>query len=130
MDLMLRSLAASERSILDLMLSMDFDGVEALRRQSPTVLVSGRCDCGCPTIDLMTSSDVERSRIADGTSPVGGWVDHGEGHAPGDLILFLDEGRLSSLEYVYYDEIPGDWADINRVTLWLRTSITLLPEST
>jgi hypothetical protein len=124
-----RPLTGSERSILELMLSMDFEGAEALRRQSLTAVVTGRCDCGCPTIDVTTSLDLERSRIADPTSPAEGWVDHGEENAPGELILFLDEGRLSSLEYVHYDEIPSDWPDINRVSLWLRTSVTLLPES-
>ncbi len=124
-----RPLTVSERSILDLMLSLDFEGVEELRRQALNVLVTGRCSCGCPTIDLATSPDSNRSRIADSTSPVQARVDHGEGHAPGEFILFLNDGRLSSLEYVYYDEIPNDWPDIDRVTLWLRTTVTMLPES-
>jgi hypothetical protein len=118
MDSMTRPLTGSERSTLDLMLSMEFEGVEALRKQSLTVLVSGRCGCGCPTIDLTTSPEVERSPIVDLVSPVQGRVEHGEGRAPGELILFLDEGRLSSLEYVYYEDIPTSWPDIDRVVLW------------
>ena len=47
-----RSLTGAERANLDALLAVDFPGVKALRAQAATALVSGGCDCGCPTIYL------------------------------------------------------------------------------
>ncbi|HTW07997.1 MAG TPA: hypothetical protein VME46_10820 [Acidimicrobiales bacterium] len=38
------------------------------------------------------------------------------GEPPGDIILFVDDGRLSCLEYVSYDEpSPAEWPPLDRV---------------
>lgn len=47
-----RPLRAEERLMLDFVLSADFAGAEELREQAKAVLVVGRCDCGCPSVDL------------------------------------------------------------------------------
>ncbi|MET7808494.1 hypothetical protein [Micromonospora chersina] len=38
--------------MLEALLAIDFEGVEGLRRQAADVLVVGKCDCGCPSIDF------------------------------------------------------------------------------
>lgn len=48
-----RPLTERERSVLDVLLSVDFDRVEDLRRQAADVVVVGMCGCGCPSIDFV-----------------------------------------------------------------------------
>ncbi len=48
-----RPLTERERSVLNALLSADFDGVEDLRRQATDVAVVGVCGCGCPSIDFV-----------------------------------------------------------------------------
>ena len=37
------------------------------------------------------------------------------GSLPGEIILFIVEGRLSRLEYVYYDDPPTEWPALSRI---------------
>lgn len=48
-----RPLTDRERSILNTLLSADFDGVDDLRRQALDVVVVGMCGCGCPSVDFV-----------------------------------------------------------------------------
>jgi hypothetical protein len=116
-----RPLTASERGILDLLLTQDFEGVDALRAQVPHVSVVGRCTCGCATVDLAVDKGrckpapsysrpilSEAQVVDDDKEPLGG------------VIAFLDDGYLSMLEiYSYGDPIPK-WPEKDRVTLVLR----------
>jgi hypothetical protein len=36
---------------------------------------------------------------------------------PGEIILFVEEGRLSYLEYVYYDARPLEWPALDRISV-------------
>ena len=47
-----RPLNSDEHAVLDLLLFVDFDGATDLRAQARDATVIGRCDCGCPTVDL------------------------------------------------------------------------------
>ena len=47
-----RPLTRLERDVLNVMLSAEFVGVEALRAHSRVAVVTGMCGCGCPTIYL------------------------------------------------------------------------------
>ncbi|WP_438855108.1 hypothetical protein [Agromyces sp. M3QZ16-3] len=47
-----RPLTELERSVLARLLSVDFDGVAALREQARQAMVLGMCVCGCPSIDF------------------------------------------------------------------------------
>ena len=47
-----RPLTRRERAVLEALLAVDFENVEALRRQAADVLVVGSCGCGCPSIDF------------------------------------------------------------------------------
>jgi len=47
-----RPLTQRECAVLEALLSVDFDGVENLRRQVVEVVVVGMCGCGCPSIDF------------------------------------------------------------------------------
>jgi hypothetical protein len=108
MDIEPRGLTADERTVLDLLLSADVEGADALRQQAHGALVVGRCNCGCPTIDIHVPDNAAPRAVLSGRLwPVAGRVIPRDDAAPGqEVILFVDEGRLSSLELVFYTETP------------------------
>jgi hypothetical protein len=99
-----RPLTERENDILDFLLSADFPGVEKLRKQAETILVTGRCDCGCATVyltvdeSLPTADEVEKYAAVDAAGRPGA-----DDAPPPELILFVRDGRLSSVEIVWYD---------------------------
>jgi hypothetical protein len=110
-----RPLTSDEHAVLDLLLSADFDGATDLRAQARDATVVGRCDCGCPTVDLAVPDTALAAGLRGRVSPVEGRVTtHGD-EAPGEIVLFLKDGRLDSLEYVYYDLVPTSWPPIDRI---------------
>jgi len=110
-----RPLTSDEHAVLDLLLSVDFDGATDLRAQARDATVVGRCDCGCPTVDLAVPDTAPTAGLLGRVSPVEGRVTaHGD-EAPGEIVLFLKDGRLDSLEYVYYDLVPTSWPPIDRI---------------
>ncbi|WIX75960.1 hypothetical protein QRX50_31360 [Amycolatopsis carbonis] len=110
-----RPLTGQERLMLDLLLSSDFVGAPELREQSRSAVVVGRCGCGCPSVDLLTSDSAPIARVASRLVPSELEVLPAGEEAPGEVILFADDGRLSYLEYVYFDRPPADWPDPSRV---------------
>ena len=115
-----RQVSAIERAILDALLAPDFPGVQPLRDQLDGVTVVGRCDCGCPTIDFSAfrfSSD-ESLRATGTPTPYQGIASSPDGEPVGDIILFVDEGHLTSLEYVAHaGPPPEEWPPIELVSL-------------
>jgi len=68
------------------------DGADALISQVPGLLVSGACDCGCPSVDFFVEGLSATAMIvaeADGRSPE---------DAPVGVLLWARAGRLSGLE--------------------------------
>jgi hypothetical protein len=69
----------------------------ALAEQVPGLVVSARCDCGCPSVDFLVEGQA-------GTAAV---VTEAEGHAPDGtavgVLLWARSGRISGLE-VYATE--------------------------
>jgi hypothetical protein len=66
------------------------------------VVVTGECNCGCPTIDLQINgtpiNDESKHRVlvdGEGKSPEGIQI---------GLIVFVDGGRLTSLELYNYGD--------------------------
>lgn len=100
---MSRPLTPDERALLDGLLAHDFPGVEALRQQAPHATASPGCDCGCGTVDLDVPPSLPRS-AAESPVPAEGSVVDASGEPVGGLLLFLDDGRLSSLEVHAYDD--------------------------
>ena len=107
-----RAVSDVERAVLRLLLSANFDGVAELRAQVDRATVTGRCACGCPSVELAVPDDVPRSPRTGRLAPV-------EARA-GDqtIILFLDDGRLSYLELVDVgDRPPGGWPPVERMSI-------------
>jgi hypothetical protein len=113
-----RHLTDEELTVLQALLAPEFPGVLELRAQVSDAMVVGRCDCGCPTVNLQVpgsappSSVVPKNRLA----PYEGRVAALDGEPTGDIILFVDGGYLSCLEYVYYtDNAPPAWPALDRI---------------
>ena len=108
----MRPLSEVERQVLDVMLAQDFPGAIELRAQMNTARVTRTCDCGCPTVDLVVGGDVVLAAVSSRT-PVNAEVD---GVVGGGLIVFVDEGRLSGLEYYSAeDETPRSFPALDQI---------------
>jgi hypothetical protein len=113
-----RQLTPAEGAVLALLLSVEFPGVDALRVQAGSATVVGGCNCGCPSIAIAVPDNAPlalglTSRLA----PAEGVVSP-QGHdVPGEIILFVDDGRLSYLEYVYYEAPPSEWPSLDRISV-------------
>lgn len=82
--------------------------------------VVGTCDCGCPTVDLVVPSEIPRSSVEapNRLAPVEGRVRPIADEPQADIILFVDDGCLSCLELVSYDDpAPTEWPSLDRVTI-------------
>ncbi|MGW5747959.1 hypothetical protein [Amycolatopsis sp. NPDC003861] len=107
-----RPLTANERTTLDTLLAADFPGAVELRAQAATARVTGRCGCGCPSIDLEVDRTLPVAEVADIPVAV-------EADAPGGgLIVFVADGRLSCLEYWgTEDELPAEFPPPGQIEL-------------
>lgn len=112
-----RPMTVDESRVLELLLGAEFPGVEALRVQAHSAVVVGECLCGCPSIALAVPGDVPLASFEGRLAPTEGSVRAKDGGTPGEIILFVDNGRLSHLEYVYYDAPPTHWPSSDRVTV-------------
>jgi hypothetical protein len=98
-----RPLTQLEQSILAKLFSVEAPDREALRSQITEATVTGRCECGCASIEL----SVDRS-LAEPASrtwrPFPVELAGRQGERPLEVILFVDDGWISYLELVWYDE--------------------------
>lgn len=100
-----RALSDAERAVLEVMLAEDFPGAVELRQQVDCVVVSGGCGCGCPSVNLEVPGEVPLAEVTSRT-PIFASV---EGSRAG-LIVFVDDGLLSCLEYYDSDDaLPATW---------------------
>jgi hypothetical protein len=106
-----RPLTPNERTTLDTLLAADFPGAAELRAQAATARVTGRCGCGCPSINLVVDGTLPVAEVAD--DPVAFEADGPDG----GLIVFVDDGRLSCLEYwTTADETPAEFPPPAQIT--------------
>src|SRR5205807_158743 len=94
---------------LGFLLTGDFQGAAALRIQAESAKVAGSCKCGCATIYLEVARNGSPRADLASDQPVAA-----EGRFNGvdtcGLLLFTDDGWLSSLEIWYVaDEPPREF---------------------
>lgn len=105
-------LSEAERQVLCVMLARELPGAPELRAQVGSAVASRRCDCGCPSVDLVVEGDVPVAAVTSRT-PVNAEVD---GVMGGGLIVFVDEGWLSGLEfYSVEDSTPQEFPPLDRI---------------
>jgi hypothetical protein len=115
-----RPLNESESGILDAMLGVEFTGVPELRAQLARVQVVGQCHCGCPTVDLGVPPEIPASGVATRgcLAPVVGHLLPIEYGATREIIVHVDDGRLSRLAFVSSDD-PGplEWPPLGQLSV-------------
>lgn len=113
-----RPLSADEEAVLTRLLTPDFPGVEALRGQRVGLRVVGRCNCGCPSVELTPRPGSPASDQVGRLSPVELAVAPLGDEPPGNIILFVDDGKLSYMEYVHYSDRPPEaWPSPQRLSV-------------
>jgi hypothetical protein len=101
-----RQLSPNERAALDALLVCEFAGVDQLRQQAGSARAQGE---GL-IIDLVVDPSLPSADVASRV-PVGAPVTDAAGNANG-LHLFVEDGRLSALEYWWTaDEMPEAFPD-------------------
>jgi len=83
-----------------------FPDVEVYRRQADHLKVTGKCSCGCPTVDFTVDTTRATQATFHGNPLLPVEAEAGEGENFVQLILFARDGWLESLELVYYSERP------------------------
>ena len=120
-----RPLSDRERALLELLLAEEFPGAAALRAQARTVRVRGLHE-GLPTVVLLEAdSDAPRAEVVH-TVPVEAVV-RGEG----ELLLFVKQGLLDSIELVTYGEVrPTELPSVGALERpWVKTAGVQRPRS-
>jgi len=101
----LREVSEAEVAVLDALLAQEFDGVDPLRAQATSVLARRGCECGCGTIKLVPQNPDAPRSSAQSPVPVEATVLDDAGEPVGGVLLFVQDGLLSSLEvYSFKDE--------------------------
>jgi hypothetical protein len=98
-----RPLTRQESELLGAFLDHDFRGVEALRAQTRGLLAKCGCTCGCGTIDLIPQGQGLRRSSARNPVEVSGHVLDPDGEPIGGVVLWVEDGLLSSIEVYWYD---------------------------
>jgi hypothetical protein len=101
-----RRLTEQERRVLQHLLSLDFPGVENLRRQLSSAEVVRRWAAGQPSVDIRVPGSTQAAPIPDGPTPVRAIVVGTKGDAVGELLVWVGAGRLDALEYAWYSDDP------------------------
>lgn len=98
-----RPLEAEEQELIEALLGAVRSGVGRYLGQLATVEVVGRCQCGCPSVDLEVGTGTRNGTpkplvLADAESP---------GEVPVGVILWVRGGALSGLEVHPWDGARG-----------------------
>lgn len=107
-------------ALLDALLAHDVPPAPALRAQVGSVLTRPGCTCGCGTLELVVTDDGAPRAALHGTFPVEGEVHDDDGRPVAGLLLFVEEGRLSSLEIFSYGDDGLPLPSLDRVTWFER----------
>lgn len=101
-----RSLSDVERSVTTKILLASAEVVPLLSQ-----LAAARVGPGSVTfLDLTVPANTPRVDLPDGPLPVSAVADDADGRPLGELIVWIEDGRLSALEYAWVgDEPPREW---------------------
>ncbi|HST18526.1 MAG TPA: hypothetical protein VLK36_12715 [Gaiellaceae bacterium] len=103
-----RPLTARELEILELLLSVDVEGIEELRAQVPHALAA-RWSCGCASFGLVVdAAQAPRSRNTNSLLSEAASKERRGPDSYFELILWLRDGWLNSVEIVDYVDQHGD----------------------
>jgi hypothetical protein len=101
-----RQLSDLERQVVARILSVDLPGVVELRDQLELAEVLREWGTMGPSVDIWLPADCARSMCEADLFPADARVTGGDGNYEGELLLWLEGGRLSALEYAWVTDDP------------------------
>lgn len=101
-----RSFDELQVRLLRHLLSVQFRGVEELRRQLDVAKISKNWGETSASFDIVVPSDVPQASLADGPAPIEALVEDERGEYLGELILWISQGTISALEYAWVTDMP------------------------
>ena len=108
-----RPLSPQERALAEFLLSAEFPGCRELKLQLESAEVVGLCECGCGTVDLAIRGPAVRA-VCSEPVPVEAY------RSALDVLLFVREGVLGSIEIVDYEERrPLPYPRPEELKLWV-----------
>lgn len=111
-----RPLNQNERDVLNVVLGAASPEAAALRAQIEVARVTGRWG-GSPSVDLEVPETFAPAQVASGVLPVDAEVVDESGEPVGEILVWVEEGRLSAIEYAWYtDKAPASLPDADRIT--------------
>ncbi|MRH89869.1 hypothetical protein GFY24_20890 [Nocardia sp. SYP-A9097] len=99
-----RSLSGREEAILLKVLSGDVEGAARFLGQIPFAKVVATWGVGSPSVDLEVLAGAEAVRGMDGLLPVGAEVRDQSGEYIGEILVWVDGGYLSAIEYAWVSD--------------------------
>jgi len=103
-----RPLTEREREILELLLTVDTEGIEELRQQVPHVR-GARWNCGCASFNfIVDTATAPRSTITKSPLSEASPREEGDPDRYYELLLWVTDGWLSGVEIVDYVERHGE----------------------
>lgn len=100
-----RALTSREAAALRFLVEANFPGAAELREQAAFAQAKGDWGDCCPSILLTV--DPAQAPQANVRQPIPVEAPSRPGHPSRQLVLFVDDGWLSSLELVHHEEEPG-----------------------
>lgn len=98
-----RNLTRKEEELLLFLLSREFPGRDALRKQLNGLLVSGKCSCGCPSIMLLANKELAAPANVTRRVPIEASCATGRDGTEAHFMLHVVDGWLVELE-AYRDD--------------------------
>lgn len=99
-----RPLTDNERTVLAKILSATFPGVDELRAQLASAQTDAPADA--PGFDIQVPATMARSSVSSNPIPVEAQVLDENKEYLGELLVWVTDGRLSSLEYAWITDEP------------------------
>ncbi|MEV0537214.1 hypothetical protein [Kitasatospora sp. NPDC050463] len=114
-----RPLNASERAVLEHILSVDFVGAAALRSQLDRTEVIATWGAKSVSVDLRVRGLVQDPALASTPLPVNAPIHDRSGEYIGELLVWAEGGMtLSALEYAWVtDEMPSSLPSVDQIQL-------------
>jgi hypothetical protein len=114
-----RPLLPEERATLVALLNYaDFEGRDPLVEQVDSARFDWYCGCGCATVNLSVDPAAPSARKTYRPIPNNAIVVDLNGENIGGVIVFADDGYLSSLEIFWYDEPISPFPPLDRLQLF------------
>jgi hypothetical protein len=120
-----RRLTDHERALISRILSVEFAGVMPLRTQLVNASVARSWQpAGSLSFDIQIPPDSEASPLPGRLAPVDARVTGPDGTYIGELLLWVENGRLSAFEYSWITDAPPEQLpEISKVTVSARAQM-------